>query len=391
MGFHFETRAIRTGSEPDLLTGAVIPPIYATSTYRQEAPGAHQGFDYSRADNPTRERLERALADLEGAKYAVSFSSGVAATAAILTLLSPGDHVLSSDDTYGGTYRLFEQIYRKYGLTFSYVDTSGLRAITVQESTKLLWIETPTNPLMKITDIAGAAERKGSALLAVDNTFASPYLQRPLELGADLVLHSSTKYLGGHSDLIGGAVMTNDTELHEQLKFIQKSVGAVPSPFDCFLVHRGIKTLALRMKAHCENARLLAEFLHDHPKVERVYYPGLSTHPGHDVAKRQMCDFGGMISFELQGNVPRFFKHLRIFTLAESLGSVESLANHPATMTHASIPKGERERRGIRDQLIRLSVGIEHPDDLIEDLSRALSNQRSATEKTSDRSLSADS
>ena len=389
MGFHFETRAIRTGSEPDPLTGAVIPPIYATSTYRQEAPGAHQGFDYSRADNPTRERLERALADLEGAKYAVSFSSGVAATAAILTLLEPGDHVLSSDDTYGGTYRLFEQIYRKYGLTFSYVDTSDLRA--VQESTKLLWIETPTNPLMKITDIAGVAERKGSALLAVDNTFASPYLQRPLELGADLVLHSSTKYLGGHSDLIGGAVMTNDTELHEQLKFIQKSVGAVPSPFDCFLVHRGIKTLALRMKAHCENARLLAEFLHDHPKVERVYYPGLPAHPGYDVAKRQMRDFGGMISFELQGSVPRFFKHLRIFTLAESLGSVESLANHPATMTHASIPKGERERRGIRDQLIRLSVGIEHPDDLIEDLSRALSNQRSATGKTSDRSLSADS
>jgi cystathionine gamma-lyase len=372
MGFHFETRAIHTGSEPDPLTGAVIPPIYATSTYRQEAPGVHYGFDYSRADNPTRRHLERALADLEGAKYAVSFASGVAATAAILTLLGPGDHVLSSDDTYGGTYRLFEQIYRKYGLEFDYVDTSDLGNIVLRESTKLLWIETPTNPLMKITDIQGVAERKGKALLAVDNTFASPYLQRPLELGADLVLHSSTKYLGGHSDLIGGAVMTNDPELHERLKFIQKSVGAVPSPFDCFLVHRGIKTLAVRMKAHCENARRIAEFLSEHPKVERVYYPGLSTHPGHDSATRQMSDFGGMLSFELQGDLPRFFERLKVFTLAESLGGVESLANHPATMTHASIPEEARIRRGIRDSLIRLSIGIEHPDDLIGDLRDAL-------------------
>jgi cystathionine beta-lyase/cystathionine gamma-synthase len=375
MGFHFETRAIHTGSEPDPLTGAVIPPIYATSTYRQEAPGVHRGFDYSRADNPTRGRLERALADLEGAKYAVSFASGVAATAAILTLLGPGDHVLSSDDTYGGTYRLFEQIYRKYGLEFDYVDTSDLGNIVLRENTKLLWIETPTNPLMKITDIQGVAERKGKALLAVDNTFASPYLQRPLELGADLVLHSSTKYLGGHSDLIGGAVMTNDPQLHEQLKFIQKSVGAVPSPFDCFLVHRGIKTLAVRMRAHCENAGRIAEFLSEHPKVERVYYPGLPAHPGHDSAKRQMSDFGGMISFELRGDVPRFFERLKVFTLAESLGGVESLANHPATMTHASIPAEERLRRGIRDSLIRLSIGIEHPDDLIEDLEWALSDQ----------------
>jgi cystathionine gamma-lyase len=312
------------------------------------------------------------LADLEGAKYAVSFASGVAATAAILTLLGPGDHVLSSDDTYGGTYRLFEQIYRKYGLEFDYVDTSDLGNIVLRESTKLLWIETPTNPLMKITDIQGVAERKGKALLAVDNTFASPYLQRPLELGADLVLHSSTKYLGGHSDLIGGAVMTNDPELHERLKFIQKSVGAVPSPFDCFLVHRGIKTLAVRMKAHCENARRIAEFLSEHPKVERVYYPGLSTHPGHDSATRQMSDFGGMLSFELQGDLPRFFERLKVFTLAESLGGVESLANHPATMTHASIPEEARIRRGIRDSLIRLSIGIEHPDDLIGDLRDAL-------------------
>ena len=377
MSFRFETRAIHTGSEPDPQTGAVIPPIYATSTYAQEAPGVHKGYDYSRADNPTRERLERALADLENARYCVTFASGVAATAAILTLLDPGDQVLSSDDTYGGTYRLFEQLYRKYGLTFHYVDTGDLEAVrsSLRDETKLLWIETPTNPLMKITDLAGVAELKGSALLAVDNTFASPYLQRPLELGADLVLHSSTKYLGGHSDLIGGAVMTNDPELYEQLKFIQKSVGAVPSPFDCFLVHRGIKTLAVRMKAHCENARRVAQFLEKHPAVERVYYPGLPSHPGHAIAKKQMDDFGGMVSFEIRGGLAEateFLKKLRVFTLAESLGGVESLANHPATMTHASIPPEERARRGIRDSLIRLSVGIEHPDDLVEDLRQAL-------------------
>jgi cystathionine beta-lyase/cystathionine gamma-synthase len=372
MGFRFETRAIHTGSEPDPATGAVIPPIYAVSTYEQEAPGVHKGFDYSRADNPTRKRLERALADLEGAKYAVTFASGVAATAAILTLLAPGDHVLAGDDLYGGTYRLFEQIYRKYGIDFDYVDTSDLESVTPKGNTKLIWLETPTNPLMKITDIQAVAERKGQALLAVDNTFASPYLQRPLELGADLVLHSSTKYLSGHSDLIGGVVMTNHPELYKQLKFIQKSVGAVPSPFDCFLVHRGIKTLAVRMRAHCENARRIAEFLQGHPKVTHVYYPGLPEHPGHEVAQRQMKDFGGMLSFELQGDVQAFCRELKVFTLAESLGGVESLANHPATMTHASIPKEERERRGIRDNLIRLSIGIEHPDDLIADLKRAL-------------------
>jgi len=377
MSLRFETRAIHTGSEPDPQTGAVIPPIYATSTYAQEAPGVHKGYDYSRADNPTRERLERALADLENARYCVTFASGVAATAAILTLLEPGDRVVSSDDTYGGTYRLFEQIYRKYGLEFHYVDTSDPEAVRshIQANTKLLWIETPTNPLMKITDLAAVAELKGDALLAVDNTFASPYLQRPLELGADLVLHSSTKYLGGHSDLIGGAVMTNDPELHEQLKFIQKSVGAVPSPFDCFLVHRGIKTLAVRMRAHCANARRVAQFLEEHPAVERVYYPGLETHPGHEIARKQMDDFGGMVSFEIRGGLPEateFLKRLKVFTLAESLGGVESLANHPATMTHASIPPEERARRGIRDSLIRLSVGLEHPDDLVEDLEQAL-------------------
>lgn len=377
MSLRFETRAIHTGSEPDPQTGAVIPPIYATSTYAQEAPGVHKGYDYSRADNPTRERLERALADLEDARHCVTFASGVAATAAILTLLEPGDRVVSSDDTYGGTYRLFERVYRKYGLAFHYVDTSDLEAVrsSLRDETKLLWVETPTNPLMKITDLAAVAELKGNALLAVDNTFASPYLQRPLELGADLVLHSSTKYLGGHSDLIGGAVMTNDPELYEQLKFIQKSVGAVPSPFDCFLVHRGIKTLAVRMSAHCENARRVAEFLEKHPAVERVYYPGLPSHPGHEIARKQMDDFGGMVSFEVRGGLAeatKFLQKLKVFTLAESLGGVESLANHPATMTHASIPAEERARRGIRDSLIRLSVGIEHPDDLVEDLRQAL-------------------
>ena len=372
MGGRFETRAIHAGSEPDPLTGAVVPPIYAVSTFQQEAPGVHKGFDYSRADNPTRQRLERALAELEGAKYAVAFASGVAATAAILTLLEPGDRVLAGDDLYGGTYRLFEQIYRKYGLAFDYADLSDPVNVRLQANTKLIWLETPTNPLLKIIDIRAIAERKGDALLAVDNTFASPYLQNPLALGADLVLHSSTKYLGGHSDLIGGAVMTNDPELYERLKFVQKSVGAVPSPFDCFLVHRGIKTLAVRMRAHCENALKIARFLAAHPKVERVYYPGLLDHPGHEVARRQMRDFGGMVSFELGGDVRAFFKKLKVFTLAESLGGVESLANHPATMTHASIPKEERERRGIRDSLVRLSVGIEHPDDLIEDLERAL-------------------
>ncbi len=372
MGGRFETRAIHAGSEPDPLTGAVVPPIYAVSTFQQEAPGVHKGFDYSRADNPTRQRLERALAELEGAKYAAAFASGVAATAAILTLLEPGDHVLAGDDLYGGTYRLFEQIYRKYGLAFDYADLSDPANVRLRENTRLIWLETPTNPLLKIIDIQAIAERKGDALLAVDNTFASPYLQNPLALGADLVLHSSTKYLGGHSDLIGGAVMTNDPELYERLKFVQKSVGAVPSPFDCFLVHRGIKTLAVRMKAHCENALKIAQFLAAHPKVERVYYPGLEGHPGHEVARRQMRDFGGMVSFELGGDVRAFFKTLKVFTLAESLGGVESLANHPATMTHASIPKEERERRGIRDSLVRLSVGIEHPDDLIEDLERAL-------------------
>lgn len=373
MKLHFETQAIHSGSHPDPTTGAVIPPIYATSTYEQEAPGVHKGFDYSRADNPTRQRLEQALAALEGAEYAVTFSSGVAATAAVVTLLKPGDHVLAGDDTYGGTYRLFETIYRKYGLDFSYVDTSRNENVVPRQNTRLIWIETPTNPLMKITDIAAVAQRKKGALMVVDNTFASPYLQQPLSLGADIVMHSTTKYLGGHSDLIGGVLMTNDQALYEELKYVQKAVGATPSPFDCFLVHRGIKTLAVRMKAHSENAQRIAEFLSEHPKVKRVYYPGLRSHPGHEVARRQMRAFSGMLSFELAGDVGRFLKELKIITLAESLGGIESLINQPAIMTHASLPPEERSRRGIGENLLRLSVGIEHPDDLLEDLQGALS------------------
>lgn len=372
MGARFETRAIHSGSEPDPTTGAVIPPIYTTSTYRQQSPGVHQGYDYSRAENPTRQRLEQALASLEGANHAVAFSSGVAATSAILMLLEPGDHVLSGADLYGGTYRLFEQVFRKYGLDFTYVDTGVATAIEPGEHTRLVWIETPTNPLMVITDIREAAARKGSALLAVDNTFCTPYLQRPLELGADLVLHSTTKYIGGHSDLVGGAVVTDDRGLYEQLKFIQLSAGAIPSPFDCFLAHRGLKTLAVRMKAHSLNAMQIARFLSRHGRVERVHYPGLESHPYHETAGRQMEDFGGMISCELDGDVRAFLDHLEIFTLAESLGGIESLINHPATMTHASMPSEERVRRGIGDNLVRLSVGIEHPDDLIGDVEQAL-------------------
>lgn len=372
MSARFETRAIHIGSDPDSATGAVIPPIYSTSTYRQSAPGVHQGYDYSRADNPTRERFEQAVASLEGAEHAVAFSSGVAATSAVVTLLDPDDGAISGSDLYGGTYRLFEQHFRRYGIDFSYVDTTVASNVEPDGKTRLIWVETPTNPLMDVTDIQAVAERKGEAWLAVDNTFCSPFLQRPHELGADLVVHSTTKYLGGHSDLIGGIVTTNDAELHERLKFIQLSIGAVPSPFDCFLAHRGVKTLAARMRAHCDNARQVAEFLNDHARVNRVLFPGLASHPGHDVAARQMDDFGGMLSFELDGDPSSFLKRLQVFTLAESLGGIESLINHPATMTHASIPQDQREARGITDGLLRLSVGIEHPDDLMEDLDRAL-------------------
>jgi cystathionine beta-lyase/cystathionine gamma-synthase len=369
----FETEAVHHAQEPEEATGAVIPPIYATSTYAQIEPSVlRQGFDYSRADNPTRRRLEQVLAALEGARYGVTFASGVAATSALLALLEPGDHVLAIDDTYGGTYRLFERVYRKYGIDFTYADLSNLKNVKLRERTKFIWLETPTNPLLKICDISGVAARKRNALLIVDNTFASPYLQRPIELDADVVLHSMTKYLGGHSDIIGGALVLNDKDLYDRLKFVQLSVGAVPSPFDCWLVHRGLKTLALRMRAHSENGLAIARMLAEHRKVRRVYYPGLEDHPNHQVAARQMSAYSGMVSFELNGNVKRFLKELKLFTLAESLGGVESLVNHPALMTHASIPREERLRRGITDDLIRLSVGIEHPEDLIDALSHAL-------------------
>jgi len=372
MSARFETRAIHAGSEPDAQTGAVIPPIYATSTYRQSAPGEHQGYDYSRADNPTRERFEQAVASLEGAEHAVAFASGIAATSAVVTLLNPGDGVISGNDLYGGTYRLFEQHFRRYGIPFAYVDTSDPANVQPDADTRLIWIETPTNPLMDVTDIQAVAERKADAWLSVDNTFSSPYLQRPHELGADLVVHSATKYLGGHSDLIGGVVTTSDSDLRDRLKSIQLSIGAVPSPFDCFLAHRGVKTLAARMRSHCDNARRVADFLQAHPRVTRLLYPGLPSHPGHEVASRQMDDFGGMLSFELDGDPSAFLQNLDVFALAESLGGIESLINHPATMTHASIPREQREARGISNGLFRLSVGIEHADDLTDDLERAL-------------------
>jgi cystathionine beta-lyase/cystathionine gamma-synthase len=372
MKARFETQAIHVGSEPDPVTGAVIAPIHITSTYAQEAPGLHKGYDYSRADNPTRLAFETTMAALEGTKFGLAFSSGVAATSAILTILKPGDHVISSDDTYGGTYRLFEQIYRKYGIDFTYVDTTDLNNIQPNENTRLIWIESPSNPLMKITDIEGVAERKGNAILAVDNTFSSPYLLQPHSFGADVVLHSTTKYLGGHSDLIGGVLTTGSEELFEEFKFVQKSVGAVPSPLDCYTAHRGLKTLALRMKAHSENGMRIAQFLNEHPKVDKVHYAGLPEHEGHAIAKSQMQAFGGMVSFEFKGDTNGLISNLKFFRLAESLGAVESLVNHPAIMTHSSIPEEELVKRGIGHNLIRLSVGIEHHDDLIDDLSSAL-------------------
>jgi len=369
----FETKAVHVGRSPDPQTGAVIPPIHLSATFAQEEPGLHKGFPYGRTANPTRSLLERTMAELEGGEFGLAFASGLAAEDAILHLLKPGDHVLCCDDVYGGTYRLFEQVRRQYGLEFSYFDTSDVKAIKSQKNTKLIWLESPTNPLLKVADIGAIARLKGDALLVVDNTFATPYLQRPLELGADIIVHSTTKYLSGHGDIIGGVIVTSNAQVYEKLKFFQNAIGAVPSRFDCWLVLRGLKTLALRMRAHSDNAQMVAEFLSRHEKVERIYYPGLSNHPGHEIARRQMRGgFSGMLSFELRGDVKRFAQATQIFTLAENLGTVESLITHPATMTHAAIPPEERARRGIKDNLVRLSVGIEHADDLIEDLSSAL-------------------
>lgn len=374
------TKFIHAGAEPDPSTGAIMTPIYQTSTYVQSAPGQHKGFEYARSQNPTRKALEEALAIIENGKFGLAFSSGVAATDAVIKLLNPGDEVIAANDMYGGTYRLFTKVFEKFGIRFKYVDTTDPKNISaaVTANTKLIWIETPTNPLMNITDISAVAKISAAAgsLLCVDNTFASPYLQNPLDLGADIVMHSSTKYLGGHSDVIQGALIMNDPALREQLYFIQKSCGAVPGPMDCFLILRGIKTLHVRMKQHCENGTLIAHYLRKHPKVERVYWCGFEDHHNFSIAKKQMRGFGGMMSFTLKDNsveaAIKVLSSTKLFSLAESLGGVESLINHPASMTHASIPREERIKNGLTDGLIRLSVGIEDADDLIEDLKQAI-------------------
>ncbi len=374
------TKIIHAGAEPDPSTGAIMTPIYQTSTYVQTAPGQNKGYEYARSQNPTRKALEDALAVIENGRYGLAFSSGVAATDAVIKLLSPGDEVIAASDMYGGTYRLFSKIFEKFGIKFIYVDTSNVANVqaAVTAATKLIWIETPTNPLMNITDIHAVAKiaKAAGALLCVDNTFASPYLQNPLDMGADIVMHSSTKYLGGHSDVIQGALIMNDKDLREKLYFIQKSCGAVPGPMDCFLVLRGIKTLHVRMKQHCENGYVVAHALRKNPNVEKVYWCGFADHPNYDIAKLQMRAFGGMMSFTLKDNsikaANKVLSGTKIFALAESLGGVESLINHPATMTHASIPREERIKNGLTDGLIRLSVGIEDADDLVEDLKQAI-------------------
>jgi cystathionine gamma-lyase len=374
----FATKAIHVGQEPDPATGATIVPIYQTSTYTQTRVGEHKGFDYSRTINPTRLALERQLASLEGARYGSAFASGMAATAAVLGLLSAGDHVVVSDDLYGGTYRLFARVLERYGLAFTYVDMTDPQAVraAVRPATKLFWIETPSNPLLKLVDIAAIAQlRRGDRLIAVDNTFATPYFQQPLALGAQIVVHSTTKYIGGHSDVVGGIAITDDEQLHEKIRFAQNAAGGVPGPHDAWLTMRGAKTLALRMREHARNAQIVAEFLESRADVARVYYPGLASHPQHELALRQMTGFGGMLSVELVGSTQRaldFASRLKYFSLAESLGGVESLICHPARMTHGSIPPEERERRGISDRLLRLSVGVEDVADLLDDLQAAL-------------------
>ncbi len=376
----FGTKTIHAGLEPDPTTGAIMTPIYQTSTYVQASPGDHQGYEYARTQNPTRTVLEKNLAALENGTHARCFASGMAAIDAIIKLLKPGDEVISTNDLYGGSYRIFTKVFANFGIKFHFVPMNEISAVKekINANTKLLWVETPTNPMMNIVDIAAMAQlaQENGAMSVVDNTFASPFLQNPLDLGADMVLHSITKYLGGHSDTVMGAVVVKDADLDERLAFIQNSCGAVPGPQDCFLVLRGIKTLHLRMQRHCENGRKVAEYLNDHPKVDRIYWPGLESLPGHEVAKRQMRDFGGMLSFVLKGDRQedafRALEKLKVFSLAESLGGVESLAGHPASMTHASIPPEARAKTGLSDSLIRLSVGIEDVEDLIEDLEQAI-------------------
>lgn len=376
----FETQAIHAGQSPDPSTGAIMTPIFQTSTFVQESIGVHKGYDYSRADNPTRHVLEDNLAALEGAKYGLSFGSGCGAMTTMMLTLSQGDHVLCCDDVYGGTYRLFTKIMSKFGIEFDFVDLtdSTLVESKIKKNTKLIWVETPTNPLLKVIDIRKvcdlAKSKSKSIKVLVDNTFMSPYLQQPLQLGADLVLHSTTKYIGGHSDVVGGFIATNNDELHEALRFNQKTVGAVPGPMDCFLTLRSTKTLAARMQAHCHNAKVVAKWLEARSDIEKVIYPGLASHPQHELSKEQMKDFGGMMSFVIAGGLPKarsVLEKVKVFSLAESLGGVESLIEHPAIMTHASVPADLRAKLGIVDGLIRISVGIENVDDLIQDLEQA--------------------
>lgn len=379
----FNTKTIHGGQEHEPSTGSVMPPIFQTSTYAQSSPGVHKGYEYSRAANPTRTALENAFASIENGTHGFAFASGLSAIDCVLRLLNPGDEVIAGDDLYGGSYRMFTRLFKKYGLKFHFVDMDNIDNVSnaLNNNTKLIWLETPTNPLMKIADIEGISKRVKSnnadILIAVDNTFATPYLQRPLDLGADIVMHSATKYLGGHSDLVMGALMVKDEKLAEELHFIQFAGGAVAGPMDSFLALRGVKTLHIRMQRHCENGKAIAEFLKDHPKVGNVYYPGFENHPNHNIAKKQMKDYGGMVSFRLNDESReaafKFLENTKVFTLAESLGGVESLVNHPVTMTHASIPEPERLKIGITDSLIRLSVGIEDIEDLIEDLKQALS------------------
>src|SRR5450432_1087039 len=378
-----ETLCIHGGQSPDALTGAVMEPIVLSTTFAQDGPGAHKGYDYSRAGNPTRGALERCIASLEGATDGIAFGSGCAATTAVLLMLKSGDHVLVGDDVYGGTFRIFDKVLAQFGLEASFIDMSDAARVAdaMRPNTRLVWMETPSNPMLKVIDIAAiaAVARARGVPLAVDNTFATPMLQRPLALGATLVVHSTTKYLNGHSDVVGGAVLTSDAAIAERLRFLQNSVGGVPSPFDCYLVLRGLKTLAIRMKRHVETARIVVDHLARHPQVTRVHYPGLKSHPGHDVAARQMSAPGGMISFELNGALEQaaaFLRALRIFACAESLGGVESLAEHPAIMTHASLPPEARRALGIGDGLIRLSVGLEDPADLVADMARGFDEAR---------------
>lgn len=376
----FGTKAIHAGVEPDPSTGAIMTPIFQTSTYVQSSPGKHKGYEYSRTHNPTRTALQNSIAALENGRHGLCFASGMAAIDAIVKLFKPGDEIISTNDLYGGSYRIFTKIFEGFGIRFHFVSMDQPSNIEkyINQNTKMIWVETPTNPMMNIIDVKGIAAiaKKYNILFAVDNTFATPYLQLPLELGADIVMHSVTKYLAGHSDVVMGAIVVNDGKLAERLAFIQNACGATPGPQDCFLVLRGIKTLHLRMQRHCENGRKVAEFLSQHPKISKVYWPGLPSHPNHEIAKSQMNDFGGMISFTLKGDnfneAMQVLESFKLFSLAESLGGVESLCGHPASMTHASIPKPEREKAGLKDSLIRLSVGIEDAEDLIEDLKQAI-------------------